>query len=378
MAKFGRLLIDDPDDPATETGLALSGGGYRAMLFHAGAIWRMNELGLLKKLDRISSVSGGSITAAALALAWKRLTFDAENRATNLHEKFIRPLTLQALDTMDVGAAVIGLAPFASAANVAAACYDRNICSGATLADLPERPRFIFNATSLNTAATVRFRRDYVADYHIGRMEGLGHLKLADVVAASAAFPPFLSPKDISFSGARIAPDPKRPGDLATPPFTQGAVLTDGGVYDNLATETIWKTCRTMFISNSGAPFKPDADPEHNWLQQSLRVVDIALDQCEDLRKRIIVHAYGSGARRGAMWSLKVRDDNPKLIPARLGPQDYREAMTTPTRLARFDFALQALLLKAGYLHAAFNLRKHYGADKGGVASQPEGVWPTP
>ena len=53
-------------------GLCLSGGGYRAMLFHAGAIVRMNELGLLRKLDRVSSVSGGSMTAAALALAYPK------------------------------------------------------------------------------------------------------------------------------------------------------------------------------------------------------------------------------------------------------------------------------------------------------------------
>jgi NTE family protein len=51
--------------------LCLSGGGYRAMLFHVGALWRLNELGYLAKLDRISSVSGGSITAALLGLRWE-------------------------------------------------------------------------------------------------------------------------------------------------------------------------------------------------------------------------------------------------------------------------------------------------------------------
>ena len=44
-------------------GLALSGGGFRATLFHLGTLWRLNELGYLPKLDRISSVSGGSIGA---------------------------------------------------------------------------------------------------------------------------------------------------------------------------------------------------------------------------------------------------------------------------------------------------------------------------
>src|SRR5688572_7184095 len=47
--------------------LALSGGGYRAALFHLGAARRLNELGILHQIDTISSVSGGSIFAAHLA-----------------------------------------------------------------------------------------------------------------------------------------------------------------------------------------------------------------------------------------------------------------------------------------------------------------------
>lgn len=39
----------------------MSGGGFRATLFHLGALRRLNELGLLKWMDTISSVSGGSI-----------------------------------------------------------------------------------------------------------------------------------------------------------------------------------------------------------------------------------------------------------------------------------------------------------------------------
>ena len=47
-------------------GLALSGGGFRATLFHIGALWRLNELGYLPKPKEVTSVSGGSITVAAL------------------------------------------------------------------------------------------------------------------------------------------------------------------------------------------------------------------------------------------------------------------------------------------------------------------------
>src|SRR3990167_4758947 len=65
----------EPSEKPPEEGIALclSGGGYRAMLYHAGALWRLNELGLLSQLKRVSSVSGGSIAAGVLALQWKDL-----------------------------------------------------------------------------------------------------------------------------------------------------------------------------------------------------------------------------------------------------------------------------------------------------------------
>jgi NTE family protein len=53
--------------------LAMSGGGFRAMLFHAGVLLRLNELGVLSKIKRFSSVSGGSILAGVLAAKWKSL-----------------------------------------------------------------------------------------------------------------------------------------------------------------------------------------------------------------------------------------------------------------------------------------------------------------
>jgi NTE family protein len=50
------------------------------MLYHLGALMRLNELGLLRSLRRISSVSGGSITAAYLALHWKKLEWNETNQ----------------------------------------------------------------------------------------------------------------------------------------------------------------------------------------------------------------------------------------------------------------------------------------------------------
>jgi NTE family protein len=61
------------------------------MLFHAGAVWRLNELGYLQKLNRISSVSGGSITNGVLAMNWAKLGYD-DGVANNLEEQLIQPI----------------------------------------------------------------------------------------------------------------------------------------------------------------------------------------------------------------------------------------------------------------------------------------------
>jgi hypothetical protein len=49
------------------TVLCVSGGGYRAAIFHLGALTRLNELGLLAGIETVCAVSGGSILAALLA-----------------------------------------------------------------------------------------------------------------------------------------------------------------------------------------------------------------------------------------------------------------------------------------------------------------------
>src|SRR5947207_15978343 len=85
---------DRGDRPDPGTGLCLSGGGYRAMLFHLGALWRLKEWGRLKQLNRISSVSGGSITAGM---------FDANGVGQNLIPEVVMPIRGIADRTIDEG-----------------------------------------------------------------------------------------------------------------------------------------------------------------------------------------------------------------------------------------------------------------------------------
>ena len=67
-ATLPALICEPPPSPEHPRGLALclSGGGFRALLFHLGALRRLNELGILPKVDTFSATSGGSILACLL------------------------------------------------------------------------------------------------------------------------------------------------------------------------------------------------------------------------------------------------------------------------------------------------------------------------
>jgi len=65
--------LPEPEVRRDGIGLCRSGGGYRAALFHLGALKRLNEFGVLAKRKTISSVAGGSIISAYLATRMPRL-----------------------------------------------------------------------------------------------------------------------------------------------------------------------------------------------------------------------------------------------------------------------------------------------------------------
>ena len=147
----------DREDGVT---LSLSGGGYRAMVFHIGALWRLNEVGLLGRLKRVSSVSGGSITAAYLGLVWSRLEF-SNGKAANF-QLFVDGVQKMADTSVDIGAVIGGIFLPGSISDRVAKAYDEVLFKGAKLANLPDdhggaAPRFVINATNVQTAAAGPF-----------------------------------------------------------------------------------------------------------------------------------------------------------------------------------------------------------------------------
>src|SRR6516225_10282615 len=186
---------DDPKQPCEGIALCLSGGGYRAMLFHLGSLWRLNELQYLPKLGRISSVSGGSITSGALALNWKNLGFDANGFALNFDKQLTQPIRGMASHSIDISSIVAGI--LGGVSKHVQDHYNKYLYSHAKLQDITDTPRFVFNVTSLQTGVLWRFSKPYMGDYLVGLVRN-PDLALATAVAASSAFPPVLSPVVLS------------------------------------------------------------------------------------------------------------------------------------------------------------------------------------
>ena len=353
-------------------GLALSGGGFRATLFHSGVLWRLDELGFLEKLDRISSVSGGSITAGALATRWAGLRF-AGSAGANLRETVIAPLRAFCHRTVDVPAIGIGtLLPGRRPSDLLQAAYAEHLLGAATLHDLPDRPRFVFNATNLATGVSFRFSRPYAGDYRIGLIPE-PTFPVALAVTASSAFPPFLSP-------VVVRPDPgafqRVPGaDLFDQvAYRERLLLTDGGVYDNLGLETVWNRYDTVLTSDAGAPFALALDPETSWHGQVLRALDIATNQARALRKRMLIDDYTRGIRKGAYWGIATDirayglADALPVLPARIA-----ELAALRTRLDDFSDVEQGRLINWGYAVCDAAMRRHVTAGAG-----PAPAWPVP
>jgi NTE family protein len=335
------------DAAPLDTALCLSGGGYRAMLFHLGTLIRLNEAGLLPKIAMYSSVSGGSITNGVLGLAWHKLNFDGAGVASNLMPLVVDKVRTLADVTVDEESIVEGLLWFGTVSDHVAADYDKYLFHGATLQQLPDTPRFVFNATNVQTRSLFRFSKPYIADYRIGLWRN-PNVAIAKAVTASSAFPPVLSPCTLKAEETDWEAEGR--GDLCQKPFHTKLVLTDGGVYDNLGLESPWKRCKTIYVSDAGGATPAEKDPDRNWVGHSKRVLDLIDTQVRSLRKRMLISAYRTKEKSGAYWGIR-QDIAEYKAAGRLDVPFARslELANTATRLKKMDDLLQERLINWGY-----------------------------
>ena len=357
---------DESRSKRSGVALALSGGGYRAMLFHLGSLRRLNECGYLHKLGdggKISSVSGGSITAAKLATIWTQLDFDDDGVAANLTELLEDPIVEFASKSsgiedrigLDASTFLDAVVTFGrNAGDELAENLAVDLLGHGTLQDFPsldEGPHFVINATSMQTGNIFWFSKLYQGDSTVGLWRN-PNTTIAEAVAASAGYPPVLSPSQLNASGTfdEACRGPHGYGD-----YVARHELADGGIYDNLGLEPIWHTHQTILVSDGGGQLPTEPDPGNDVLRHSLRVAHILDHQVRDLRKRQLLGAYKTtdvdAGRDGTYWSIRSKIDNYLLDDAlAFSKTSDTWPMDVPTRLRTLDDDVIADIVNYGYV----------------------------
>lgn len=365
--------------------LAISGGGYRSTLFALGSLWRLNELGLLVQINRITSVSGGSIISAFLAMRWKELNFNPDTRvAENFQTVIAAPIQEFCSKSLDLVAVLCGLLFIhKTMGDKVADKYSQRLFGSKTLQDIPtpgEGPEFIFYAASLQTGDGVRISKNYIRDYKVGKLP-YPQFSLAKVVAASSAFPPFFSPVVIKCNpndweeeeGAYL---------YSNLDYRRKLILTDGGVYDNMGLEAVWNDgFKKVLVCDAGAPWKDEANPGRNWFSQLLRVSSTISRQTGALRKRTLIGNYqeideeGNHLKYGGTyWGIATEINDYELENAMVKDNPRTQSLkNTRTRLNAFSKEEQGDLINWGYALTDTALRRWYFKE-----NLEAGEWPIP
>jgi predicted acylesterase/phospholipase RssA len=221
-------------------GLALSGGGFRASLYHLGLLRFLRDAGTLSRVTHITSVSGGSIIAAHLVLNWGRYNGEPEEFDAAAAE-------LLAFVRLDVRNRILRrfplLVPVRGARRLAGRPnrrltrtglleyhYEKYLYGDKSLFELPATPQLHILATNLSEGCLCSFNRNGLL--MVRRQPGgaprvdrvhVGLATVAMAVTASSAFPGFFPPLELT--GAEVGAGAGEFGRQA---------YTDGGVFDNL------------------------------------------------------------------------------------------------------------------------------------------------
>jgi NTE family protein len=345
--------------------LAVAGGGYRATLYSLGALWRLNEFGLLSKLSIITGVSGGSVLTGYLAMRWDDLNFDESGIATNFRAVIAEPIQEFCSTSIDKKSLVTGLFSIKDTiGDKLAKAYDKGLFNGSMLQSISARaPEFIFYGTNLQTGSSVRIQKKEISDYKIGRYPK-PDLSLAKVVAISSAFPPMFSPVTLHTNPDQW--DKSTLGGLSEHDddvrLRKKMLLADGGLYDNLGLEAVWKSKSISHVlcCDAGAPFNVHHKQKTNWIGQFMRMTSIMTDQQRSLRKRILIERYIDKKFGGTYFGVSTKIGNYKFDDSMtVDSTASAELKNLRSRLGAFNKKEQGQLINWGYALTDTAIRKH-------------------
>ena len=354
--------------------LALSGGGVRATVFHLGVLARLARQSLLENITFLSTVSGGSLAGA---LVWA-----CSGSAWPGSDVFLRrtvPTARRLLLAHALDRAYLKYMPcfpwvlrHGRAAALAKALQKRWSLSG-LLSDLPDSPRWIINATCYESGKNWRFMKKRMGDYVTGYVAS-PRLPIASAVAASSAFPGLVGALKLRTSRLEWFTFDNGRQRAHAPQFAT-LTLWDGGVYDNLGVEALFKpgdAYRDGFDFLIVADASARLGAETRRLCAPKRLLSIATDQVRGIRARAVVSHLQANPDAGVY--LRIGNTHEYIyseagragMVERLGADalntaEVREAASVGTTLRKCTRREYDLLFAHGYQVADATLSAYCG-----------------
>jgi predicted acylesterase/phospholipase RssA len=336
-------------------GLALSGGGFRASLYHLGVVRFLRDAGILPQVCHITSVSGGSIFAAHLVLNWDRYNGSPEDFHAAASE-------LIAFVHLDVRNRILRRFPFTlplrwlgrllgrptrklSRTGLLEYHYEKFLYGDKSLFELPEQPRLHILATNLSEGCLCAFGRDGLlmmrrraeGVYRADRIQ-VGLATVAMAVTASSAFPGFFPPLEL------------RGVDVGAVQGEFGRqTYTDGGVFDNLGVRMFRfledeTGPKTTLVSDVGKRIEVQGQRRAGGLiRTALRATDILMDRVWQLESETF------GGTPGFVFAPITDVVGPHDDPTALHPVIQRQLGNVRTDIDRFSDLEISGLVQHGY-----------------------------
>jgi NTE family protein len=343
--------------------LAFSGGGVRATVFHLGVLARLAREDLLSRVKIISSVSGGSLAAglvfAATGNHWPTSSEYLHDVVPQIHW-LLTSRNLQSSYTAK--SLMFPWRLLAGRANVLGSVMEQQWKITGTLADLPIAPRWIINATCYETGKNWRFQRDLMGDYQTKYIPN-PDFRLSLALAASAAVPGLIGPLVVRSKYYKWCESRDDEWVEIAPKYKQ-LHLWDGGVYDNLGVEALFKPGEGLredtdflIVCDASRPLSSESRQKRwrpGFLDASIRLVDVATDQVRSLRARMLMDYFKQNPGSGAYLKIGLKSkrsdlQNEEKSRPLLTDEEVQQASQLETTLRRLTHKEFSLLFRHGF-----------------------------
>ena len=347
-------------------GIALSGGGIRAMLFHLGLFQWLAENKYLAQVKKVSSVSGASL-CVGMIYAHSNLCWPSSEEFLSATLPSIKKALTNDLEKYAIWKWLTSPQYWNKKSNVIAQALESKWGVNGRLCQLTGNVMWYVNCTTYETGKRFHFSRERMGDYVVGYVEN-PDIPLSEIMAASAGFPGFIGPYILNSADYNWTPS-KYTKRMQSPSKKQKLHLWDGGIYDNLGLESVFKPddggrlsegIEFLIVSNASASINLQSR-NHGLSTKTLRrILDISLDQVSALRSRMVMEfikrtnqgmylKIGNSAEMITHASKCTNKLRLEITERCLPTEQAIKSMMYPTRLYRPDNSDLNMLIRHGY-----------------------------